>query len=117
MVGTKEVSESRGSFDGPPVDPGYLARFADWGAVRRSIAAGQPLVISIRFREGELPGAPIPSTAGHLIVVTGFAPNGDVLVNDPAAPAAAEVPRSYRRVDLEKAWLQKGGVAYVLLPR
>ena len=28
MVGTKEVSESRGSFDGPPVDPGYLARFA-----------------------------------------------------------------------------------------
>src|SRR3984957_15330547 len=27
MVGTKEVSESRGSFDGPPVDPGYLARF------------------------------------------------------------------------------------------
>jgi alkanesulfonate monooxygenase len=28
MVGTKEVSESRGSFDGPPVDHGYLARFA-----------------------------------------------------------------------------------------
>jgi len=28
MVGTKEVSESRGSLDGPPVDPGYLARFA-----------------------------------------------------------------------------------------
>ena len=28
MVGTREISESRGSFDGPPVDPGYLARFA-----------------------------------------------------------------------------------------
>jgi alkanesulfonate monooxygenase len=28
MVGTKEVSESRGSLDGPPVDAGYLARFA-----------------------------------------------------------------------------------------
>src|SRR5271170_6095109 len=28
MVGTKEVSESRGSFDGPPIDPGYLTRFA-----------------------------------------------------------------------------------------
>jgi alkanesulfonate monooxygenase len=28
MVGTKEVSESRGSFDGPLIDPGYLARFA-----------------------------------------------------------------------------------------
>jgi alkanesulfonate monooxygenase len=28
MVGTTEVSESRGSFDGPQVDAGYLARFA-----------------------------------------------------------------------------------------
>jgi alkanesulfonate monooxygenase len=28
MVGTNEVSESRGSFDGPVIDPGYLTRFA-----------------------------------------------------------------------------------------
>jgi alkanesulfonate monooxygenase len=28
MVGTKEVSESRGSLDGPAIVPGYLARFA-----------------------------------------------------------------------------------------
>lgn len=28
MVGTQEVSESRGSFDGPPIDAGYLTRFA-----------------------------------------------------------------------------------------
>jgi len=28
MVGTKEVSESRGSPGGPVVDAGYLARFA-----------------------------------------------------------------------------------------
>jgi alkanesulfonate monooxygenase len=28
MVGPKEVSESRGSLDGPAIDPGYLARFA-----------------------------------------------------------------------------------------
>jgi alkanesulfonate monooxygenase len=28
MVGSKEVSESRGSLDGPQVDAGYLARFA-----------------------------------------------------------------------------------------
>jgi alkanesulfonate monooxygenase len=28
MVGTQEVSESRGAFDGPPIDPGYLTRFA-----------------------------------------------------------------------------------------
>src|ERR1700735_2795985 len=28
MVGTQEASESRGSLAAPPVDPGYLARFA-----------------------------------------------------------------------------------------
>ncbi len=28
MVGTKEVSESRGSLDGPQIDAGYLTRFA-----------------------------------------------------------------------------------------
>jgi alkanesulfonate monooxygenase len=28
MVGPKDVSESQGNLDGPPVDPGYLARFA-----------------------------------------------------------------------------------------
>ena len=28
MVGTQEVSESRGSLDGPQIDPGYLTRFA-----------------------------------------------------------------------------------------
>lgn len=28
MVGTKEVSETRGSLDGPQIDPGYLTRFA-----------------------------------------------------------------------------------------
>ena len=28
MVGTQDVSESRGSFDGPPIDAGYLTRFA-----------------------------------------------------------------------------------------
>ncbi len=28
MVGAKEVSESRGSLDGPQADAGYLARFA-----------------------------------------------------------------------------------------
>jgi alkanesulfonate monooxygenase len=28
MVGPKDVSESRGNLDGPPLDPGYLARFA-----------------------------------------------------------------------------------------
>ncbi len=98
--------------------PGYLARFSDWAAVERMIAAGQPLVISIRVRrEGDLRGAPYKTTAGHLLVLTGFAGDDLVQVNDPAGktPEAGQV--RYHREDLEKVWMRAtGGLAYVLKP-
>lgn len=97
--------------------PGYVTRFARWADVERQIVAGQPLIISIRAQAGELRGAPYASTDGHLLVVTGFADNGDVLVNDPAAPVESGA-RAYAREDLETAWFERGrGTAYVLLPR
>jgi len=99
--------------------PGYLARFSGWSDVERMIAAGQPLIISIRAPEvGMLTGAPYKSTTGHLIVVTGFDAEGRVLVNDPAVRTPEEGCRAYLRGDLEKVWMrQTGGLAYVLLPR
>ncbi|RMF72419.1 MAG: hypothetical protein D6744_16875 [Planctomycetota bacterium] len=97
--------------------PGYLRRFSQWSEVEATIAAGQPLIISIRVGEpGALHGAPYETTAGHLIVLTGFAENGDVWVNDPAGATPAEGVLRYSRADLEKAWMRgSGGLAYVLL--
>lgn len=99
--------------------PGYLARFSDWSAVERLIADGQPLVISIRVdEEGGLAGAPYRTSDGHLLVLTGFDADGNVAVNDPAARNAEKGRATYRRCDLEQAWMRAtGGVAYVLLPR
>jgi hypothetical protein len=37
-----------------------------------------------------------------------------VLVNDPAAANAQAGQLAYSREDLDRVWLQKGGVAYVL---
>jgi hypothetical protein len=97
--------------------PGYLARFSDWRAVAEMIAAGQPLVISIRFSEpGALSGAPFAATDGHLLVLCGFDANGDMYVNDPAAAGLQNGCTVYRRQELERVWLQgSGGVSYVLL--
>ncbi len=97
--------------------PGYLTRFSDWDDVRAMIAAGQPLIISIVARKGELHNAPYKSTDGHLIVITGFADANHVTVNDPAARTAGAGQRTYSTDDLETVWMRaKGGTAYVLLP-
>ena len=92
---------------------GYLLRFPDWRAARWCLERGIPIVASVRYAAGELGGAAVAATSGHLLVLVGL--EGDaVLVNDPAAPTAASVPRRYRADELGKAWLARGGVGYVL---
>jgi|GEM_PF-556286 len=96
--------------------PGYLTRMNDWAAVEQHIAAGRPLIASIRFNRPELiEAAPYKSTNGHLIVVCGFDKGGNVLVNDPAVKTVEDGPRTYDRDQLEAAWFGgSGGVTYVL---
>ena len=92
--------------------PGYLLRFPDWQVAAWCLDHGLPIVASVRFSTGELTNAPIPETAGHLVVVTGL-DGDDVLVNDPVAPSVESVPRRYRREEFTRAWLEKSGVGYV----
>lgn len=94
----------------------YVARFYSLDQLRNEIAAGRPVAISIRFSAGELPGSPLNSTNGHLIVVRGFTADGKVIVNDPAAPNREQVRRVLNAADLEKVWLRSGGIAYVVIP-
>lgn len=96
--------------------PGHLMRYSHWRDVEASIAAGQPLVASIRVKPGELKGAPYESTDGHLVVLVGFDEAGNVLANDPATSDPARGRCVWSRKDLETVWMGRGGVAYVLLP-
>ncbi len=92
-----------------------VSRLPDLRAVERLVADGVPVIISIAFGAGELSGAPISSSNGHLLVVVGFTADGDVVVNDPAADSPAGVRRTYDRAQLERAWLDAStGTAYVL---
>jgi hypothetical protein len=96
-------------------DEAFVTRLPDLRAAERYVAAGIPLVASVSFRSGELSGAPISSTAGHLLVIVGFTESGDVVVNDPASRSRSGVRRTYDRAELEAAWLSgSGGVVYVI---
>ncbi|WP_104107845.1 peptidase C39 family protein [Nocardioides sp. 616] len=93
----------------------HVTRLPDLAAAEPHILAGTPLIVSVAFGRGQLTGAPISATAGHLMVLVGFTPEGDVVVNDPAAPTNASVRRTYDRAQFENAWLGgSGGITYVL---
>ncbi len=97
--------------------PARLARCSTWGEVESHIAAGQPLVVSIRAKHGELAGAPYESTNGHLLVLVGFDDEGRVLANDPATSDPARGRCTFSRADMEVVWMNRGGLAYVLMER
>ncbi len=96
----------------------YVNRLSSLTEAEKFIARGVPLVLSVAWEVGTLDGAALPSSNGHLLVLRGFAKNGDPIVNDPAAPTDAEVQRVYKRTQFEKAWIQaSGGIVYVIEPR
>lgn len=92
---------------------GYLTAIAHWSEAEALLARGIPLVISIAAGEGELRGAPYARTGGHLLVLRGVDARGDLLAMDPASSTQPE--RTYRRSDLSRCWLARGGTCYVLL--
>lgn len=92
-----------------------VRRFTSLDEVETWIARGVPVVISISWGKGQLDGAPIPSSGGHLIVVVGFDAQGNPVVNDPAAASDEEVRRTYLRSQLEAVWLENsGGLVYLI---
>ncbi len=92
---------------------GYLLRFPDWASAAWCLERGMPVIASVRYAAGELPGAAMVETTGHLLVLTGYE-GGEVLVNDPAAPTAGEVARRYPLDGIRRVWLERAGVGYVL---
>jgi hypothetical protein len=95
----------------------YVARFTSFAEVEEWIAAGVPVVVSLAWGTGELTGAPLAWSDGHLMVVVGFDASGDPVVNDPAAPSDQTVQRTYIREQFESLWLEHtSGTAYLIYP-
>jgi len=97
---------------------GYVARYTSLRDLEPWIQAGIPVVFSFAWKKSQLDGAAIPSSSGHLAVLVGFDADGNPVVNDPAAPSDATVPRTYDRAQLETVWQEaSGGTVYLIFPR
>jgi hypothetical protein len=96
---------------------GYVTRFTSMAQAEEWVAAGVPVIMSVSWGRGQLTGAAIAASNGHLMVLVGFDTGGNPIINDPAAASNEAVQRTYKRGELERLWLQgSGGTAYVVYP-
>jgi hypothetical protein len=93
--------------------PAAVVHLRDLAHAHAFLADDIPLALSIAWEENDLPGAPLPRSSGHLVVLRGIAPNGDAFVND---PARTDVACTYPRAAFERAWLAHGGIAFAVAP-
>lgn len=96
----------------------FVTQLRSLAEAERFIAAGIPLVVSLKIAPGALPGFLFPQGSdGHILVVRGFTSSGDVIVNEPAVLSNAAVRMTYPRAAFERAWMGgSGGTAYVIRP-
>lgn len=90
----------------------WVTRYRNWDQVKATIASGQPIIASIRFKEGEFPSSILASSAGHLIVIRGMTASGDLICNDPGNRIGNGIV--YKASELGHAWFDHGGAAYII---
>ena len=95
---------------------GYVSHIPNWRTAENLIQKSYPFITSIRYKDGELTGAPIEETSGHLVIVRGCNQK-KILVNDPASPTEKTVARSYCLEEFRRAWFNGSSVAYILFPQ
>jgi len=97
----------------------FVTRLRSLTELETLVAAGVPVVATVAFGPGDLPGAGY-DTRGHLLVVRGFTADGDVIANDPASRLERSndaVRAVYERAPFERVWLgSAGGVVYLVRP-
>lgn len=93
-----------------------VTRLSSFAQIEPLVAHGIPVAISVAYSNGELGGAPLAGTTGHVVVVKGFSETGAVVVNDPAFASDDAVETTYDRIQLSAAWLRAGGTTYVVWP-
>jgi hypothetical protein len=102
-----------GQFDGLRA---CVARLADVSEIEDWVVAGVPVVASVSF--DLLNGQNSDADTGHLVVVVGFTPAGEVLVNDPwpDPKGGNSVRRRFARETFRRAWGRSRQAVYLIRP-
>jgi len=92
---------------------GYVTRLNDIAELETLVSRGVPVATSVSY--GLLKGkGKRDNDDGHLVVVRGFDPRGDLLINDPGK--GTEVRQTYRRDAFLRAWKVSGNTIYLVHP-
>ncbi|MFI6481953.1 C39 family peptidase [Nonomuraea sp. NPDC050663] len=88
----------------------HVTRLTSLAGAEEYIARDIPVVASLAFTRKELGYA----SEGHLMVITGFTAEGDVIAND---PGRRQVRQVYPRAAFERAWMRSStGTTYIIHP-
>ncbi len=96
----------------------YALRLRDLRDLEDYIAQDIPVVLSVSL--GRLRGRAPFRDDGHLVVLTGFTPQGDAWIHDPDSPYPAIPGKSVRRLctreNLERGWTASRRTVYLIQP-
>jgi len=95
----------------------YVARFTSINELEDWIEAGIPVVCSVAY--SVLKGKPRSSSeSGHLVICTGFTPEGDIILNDPALnpKRGLRVRTPYPRKQFLAGWSDSRCTVYLIYP-
>lgn len=93
----------------------FCARMPNIEWLWHSLKKGRPVVASIK---GSLPGAHLPYSSGHLIVIKGYdAKTQDFLCMDPAFPSNEQTEVAYPCQALIQAWESRHYLTYFFIPK
>jgi len=91
-----------------------VTRFQKLSQLEGFIGPDSLVAATVSYKRGELTGAAVSHTPGHLVLICGWK-NGKIRVADPAAAQTEDVVRFYDPAEFARAWLlNKRGAAYLV---
>ena len=94
----------------------WVHRFQTFGEVAEYLKKGIPVIASIKFfKRTPERGLDIRWT-GHLMTICGISPEGNLYCLDSAYSDPNKGIATYLKEDIQKVWLDEGGVAYIVMP-